>query len=1236
MKKIQVVLGVVIFLAVSIFTADRMVYGINDWENQNMIGENKEPAHATLIPYLDEKKAMEMQHNNSSLYKSLDGVWKFKWVSKPAEAPEDFYNEGFNAGKWDDIDVPSCWQMKGFGRKIYTNVKYPFSPAEPPGVSRDFNPVGSYIRMFTLPAEWKDRQIFMVFEGVRSAFYLWINGRKVGYSQGSMTPAEFNVTSYLKDGENVAAVRVYRWCDGSYLEDQDMWRFSGIYRDVYLFATPGVHMRDFYVVTDLDEEYRDALLKVRVKIKNYTQSDSGNKEIVLKLYDPSGSPVFNSPLNESIAVKRGEEVTVELKKKISNPRKWSAENPSLYKLIITLKSEGEGIEEVESCRLGFREVELKDDRLHVNGVPVVIGGVNRHEHDPDLGRQPNREMMIKDIKIMKQFNINAVRCSHYPDDKAWYELCDEYGLFLFDEANIESHGYWERFTVDKKWEDAFIDRLVSMVEWNKNHPSIIVWSLGNESGFGRNHKVMSGWLRENEPTRLVHYNPADSDAAVDILGPMYPSVDDIISMAKNKSEHRPVIMCEYAHSMGNSTGNLKEYWEAIYEYKRLQGGFIWDWVDQGLREQTLKTADSINPSDSGVVFAEVVNGKSGKAIKDGYVALPNLDRLNITGRELTLEAWVNPRKTGDDNPFVSKGDHQYALKQKGDTVEFYVYNRKWISAGTKIDDDWYNKWHHLAGVYDGQVLKLYIDGEVKAVRKFNGDIGQSPYPVNIGRNSEVPSRILRGKIDKVRIYKRALLEAEVRADSKTNNDCVLNMELDEFTEGPEFFTYGGDYGEKPTDGNFCLNGLVFPDRKVQPALWEYKKILQPVIVKPVDLSAGKIEIVNRYLFSGLDKLDATWQLTADGRVLQKGKIDLPDIQPGGSKEITIIMNKPRLEPGDECRLMISFTLKEGAIWAEKGHEVAWEQLDMPYEPPAKTLISLEEMSGLQLEDSEKEAIIKGNDFILRFDKENGVIDSLAYKGKEVIKNGPVLNLWRAPTDNDVISKMAEGWMDNLTRQVKEVKAEKVNDKMIQVSVRINTSAGKADYVYKVYGSGDIIVEHNVSINKSLFDLPRVGMNITLPASLENFTWYGRGPHETYPDRLLGGKFGIYRGKVEEQYIPYIMPQENGNKTGVRWVALTDNEGTGIMAAGMQELNASVHYFTARDLGIAKHTYEVNKRNEITLNLDHRMCGLGNGSCGPGVLPAYLVPPGNFSYNIRLRPFSLNDISPVQLSRLRLP
>lgn len=614
--------------------------------------------------------------------KSLNGKWKFKWSPNPASKPASFYEPTYDVSGWGEITVPGNWETQGYDYPIYTNTTYPWAGYEsvsPPKAPTIYNPVGSYRTTFTIPENWDGREIYLSFQGVQSAFYVWVNGHQVGYSEDSMTPKDFDITSYIQPGENTLAVEVYRWSDGYYLEDQDMIRLSGIFRDVFLYSKPKVNIWDFSVATDLDDQYVNATLTLSAELRNLAMAE-GIYKVEAQLYDGKQA-VLPNPIVVDADVTGKNEVTVSTNQVVENPKKWSAEYPNLYTLVLSLKDPDGNIIETTSSRIGFREVEIKDKQILINGKKVLFKGVNRHEIDPVLGKTMTKERMIQDIKIMKQFNINAVRTCHYPDDPLWYDLCDEYGLYVMDEANLETHGVSGSVPKnDPNWTAAVIDRAQSMVERDKNHPSVVIWSLGNEAGSGSNFQAEADWIHQKDiQKRPVHYEGMNSVA--DIYSQMYASVETVESYAKNPNNTKPYLQCEYAHAMGNSVGDLYQYWDVYRAYPILHGGFIWDFVDQALLwpVPTKKTVTDLSVNQ----FVAEVTGTNydtndatyGKALK-GYALLPQSDKLNFTGKQpFTLEAWVYPQSKASHQVILAKGDTQYALKtdDKGN-LEFYIYD----------------------------------------------------------------------------------------------------------------------------------------------------------------------------------------------------------------------------------------------------------------------------------------------------------------------------------------------------------------------------------------------------------------------------------------------------------------------------------------------------------------------------------------------------------------------------------
>jgi beta-galactosidase len=580
-----------------------------DWENCNIIERNREAPHSTLVPFPSIEDALSKSPEESSFYLNLNGPWKFNWVEKPDDRPVDFYKTDYSVDSWLDIDVPSNWQMKGYGIPIYSNIKYPYSLSlrkrDIPSINHSFNPVGSYRREFEIPQEWNGREIFLHFAGVKSAFYVWINGKMVGYSQGSMTPAEFRITDFVQKGMNTIAVEVYRWSDGSYLEDQDMWRLSGIFRDVYIYSTPKMHIRDFFAYCEFDPQNENAGLYTRIKIRNYGTDVAKNHKIDVRLYDADNNLIdLEAVLSREFHLAFESEILFNISVNVQSPIKWNAEQPYLYNLVFVLRDDNNRIIEVETCKFGFRQIELKNSQIYVNGQSILFKGVNRHEFDPVHGTAIPYERMVEDIKLMKQYNINAVRTSHYPNHPKFYQLCDEYGIYVIDECNLESHGLRRILPAsDPKWTKSCLDRMTRMVERDKNHPSIIMWSLGNEAGYGSNFVKMKEATLEIDQTRVIHYEGDHKVKTSDIFSTMYSTPRDLEESGKLKRARtdffapkispklyrdKPRLLCEYAHAMGNSLGNFEKYMTIFEKYDNCIGGFIWDFVDQGIERVTDK------------------------------------------------------------------------------------------------------------------------------------------------------------------------------------------------------------------------------------------------------------------------------------------------------------------------------------------------------------------------------------------------------------------------------------------------------------------------------------------------------------------------------------------------------------------------------------------------------------------------------------------------------------------------
>lgn len=1227
--------------------------GGRDWENPKVVGRNKAPRHCTLMPYSDRSTALQGTKEASEFYQSLNGNWKFHWVPNPDERPVDFYQLGYDVSGWNEIPVPSNWEMQGYGIPIYTNVTYPYAN-DPPRVTStpptyytaysQRDPVGSYRRAFTIPAEWDGRRVFIHFDGVMSAFYLWVNGRKVGYSQDSMTPAEFDITDYLVPGANVLAAEVYRWSDGSYLEDQDMWRMSGIYRDVYLFSTPEVHLRDFWVRCELDSQYEDADLFVTAQLTNYSDQAAGGNTLEAALLDPSGQVVDTDPLTaQSIStIEAGQEISLDLQAHVSNPLKWTAETPALYEVLLTLKDQAGTVVEVERCKFGFREIELSGGQVKVNGQPVYFKGVDRHEHDPDTGKYVSYERMVQDITLMKQHNINTVRTSHYPNAPQWYDLCDEYGIYIIDEANIECHANMS-LSSNSAWQEAFLDRTRNMVERDKNHPCVIFWSLGNESGNGGNFAVTSSWIRQRDNTRLVHYEGAGTSSNTDIYCPMYPSVEGIEGYAQSNPS-KPLIMCEYAHAMGNSVGNLQDYWDAIEAYPALQGGSIWDWVDQGLRKTSDPVYSIADHSDAGnnvSAYGQFPAGFSSLAL-DGYAIVENSPSLDITGTALTIEAWVKPQATTTHGPIISKGDHQYALKvaEGGSNLEFFIYDGGWITLTTPLPANWVGNWHHVAGTYDGSNLRIYIDGALKNTRSHAGQIQTNTYPVNVGRNSEVTGRRFLGLIDNVRIYHTVLSLSELnKPDALPSSNAVLWLDFDpaditQTSAGQDYWAYGGDYGDSPTDNNFCINGLVQPDRTPNPHLYEVKKVYQYIKAYEVDAASGQFSVHNNYAFANLEFVTTQWELTENGKVIQSGTIATPSLAPGQQATVTLGYTEPASKTaGAEYFVTLFFKLKNDTIWAKAGHVVAWDQFKLPWTAPAEAAPNPGSMDALTLNETAAAYEISGTDFSVTIGKISGAIESYLSKGEEMITSAIVPNFWRVPTDNDngagMPSNQAVWKSAGPDRTVSSISASQPLGTEVQVDVSFAIPAGATtlNVNYVVYGNGLVEIRNDVAVASDQPNLPRFGMQLEIPGQYNQVQWLGSGPQETYWDRQTGARIGLYRSTVQDWIHAYVRPQENANRTNIRWVSLTNTQGRGLLFKAENTVSASAWPYTMAALESARHTNELQSGDHVTVNIDYRQMGLGGASCGPGTRPEYLLTPQAYSYTFTMMPVSLSAQNP---------
>ena len=1238
---------------------------LKDWQNPELTGISNMPPHASTIICPDLRTARQIRYQansdriKSTFYRSLNGDWKYHYATNHAGRLPGFWEPDFDDAKWDSIPVPANVEQQGYGIPIYVNINYPWPrPWSPPFIPENDpnNTVNSYRRTFDVPKEWHGRRILITFDGVNSFFYLWVNGKKVGMGKDSRTPVEFDITPLVKPGLNQLAVENLRWCDGSYLEDQDFWRMSGIFRDVYLWSTPEIHLRDLETKADLDES-GNGVLQVNAVVTNSSALPRGY-QVEASLIGPAGEPL--ATLSSSATVPVNSETTAGLVIMVKPPRLWSAESPTLYKCMVTLKDQGGKTLEVIPVNIGFRSVAIKDGNLLVNGQRVIFRGVNRHEFDPDRGQAITMEGMIRDILVMKQNNINAVRTCHYPNQAVWYDLCDQYGLYLIDEANIESHGmgYGDKtMAAVGSYRQAHLNRTMRMVERDKNHPSVIIWSLGNEAGNGPNFEATYDWIKGRDPSRPVQYEGAGLSRNTDIFCPMYPSPEEVADYSAHRASdpkagrQRPLIMCEYSHAMGNSSGGMWAYWSQIYEKPHLQGGFIWDWVDQGLHKPSPPTW-TLTDSSSRKLKIQVPGTQLVEGVVAGPVILPNSRHLDLTG-PLTLAAEVKPSLTSGHRTIISKGDNQWALQVNGRNLEFHVYdgggNRKWVTTTATIPEDWAGRWHRVAGVFDGAELRLFLDGKQVGATSFNGAPPSTPYPVVVGGNSQEPDRNFQGLIRRAQIYGRALSAAELGESMTPRQEgLLLSLQLDQAVEVQQTtktssYAFGGDFGPPgtPSDQNFCCNGLVSSDRNPHPGLHEVKHIYQSIQTRAVDLKSRQFEVRNRYNFTTLNSLvKAHWSLTADGATIQMGVLPELDAAPGAATMVSVPVRDFTPISGCEYHLEFSYRLKADTAWAKKGHEIAWDQFALPDFTPMPPGDAVDR-AGPRISETSSNAIIYAGHSEFRLDKTSGAITSWKFQKEEFLSEPLRPDFWRAPTDNDRGRNMSgtQGvWRyAHFGAELKNCTIQKTGSQVTIVTEHKLPRAGDAAWStrYEISPDGDMDIQATFRPNRTnLPPLVRLGMQTVLTDGFKRIRWLGPGPQETYSDRK-DARVGLYEGGIREQFCnDYVEPGESGNKTDVRWAALTTSKGNGLLITGRNRLNVNALNHTTEDLQSAEHPFQLPRRDEVVLNIDLAQQGVGgDDSWGRWPHKEFLLPCREYSHSFHLRPFTRGE-DPAQLGRKR--
>lgn len=1085
--------GLVLGAATCLFCT-QTTYASSDlpyWKDIQTVSVNREAPRSAFMTYADREQAATMKYEQSPYYQLLNGTWKFYYVDSYKQLPEDITSTTSLDG-WKDIQVPGNWEVQGFGTAIYTNHGYEFQPRNPqPPALPEQNPVGVYRREITVPADWDGRDIYLHIAGAKSGCYVYVNGKEVGYNEDSKNPAEYLINDYLQPGKNVLTLKIFRWSTGSYLECQDFWRMSGIERDVFLYSQPKASVNDFRITSTLDDTYKNGIFRLAIDLKNH-QTNTANLAVSYTLVDKDGKTVSES--EQTVSVPSDKLSTVNFQQHLPDVQTWTSEAPNLYKLFMTVKENGK-VTEVIPYHVGFRRIEIKEiDQkagngknyvvLLVNGQPIKLRGVNIHEHNPETGHYVPEELMRKDFELMKRHNINTVRLCHYPQDRRFYELCDEYGLYVYDEANIESHGMYYDLRKggtlgnNPEWLKPHMYRTINMFERNKNYPSVTFWSLGNEAGNGYNFYQTYLWVKEADKdimNRPVNYERAQWEWNSDMYVPQYPSAGWLEQIGQRGSD-RPVAPSEYAHAMGNSTGSLWDQWKAIYKYPNLQGGYIWDWVDQGIL-------------------------------------------------------------THDEN-------------------------------------------------------------------------------------------------------------------------------------GRPFWAYGGDFGTNmPSDGNFCCNGIVSPDRTLHPAMNEVKYAHQYVGFEPVDLSKGIFKVQNRYYFTNLKKYLITYQVKANDKVIRNGKVSL-DIAPQASQELTVDVSGLEPKTGTEYFVNFSVTTVEPEPLVPIGYELAHEQFRLPIEPVARTFAT----DGPALKCSTDGNLLKVSSSRLNFvfDKESGIVTSYKVKGTEYFDKGFGIqpNFWRAPNDNDYGSqepKRLQIWKQS-SKDFRVVEATLDMDGKDAVLKATYLLAAGNLYIatYRIHPSGVVKADYtftstemeanktelseatlmatftpgNDALRKesSKLVVPRIGIRFRLPVHMNQVTYFGRGPEENYIDRNNGTLVGLYKNTADNMYFPYVRPQENGHHTDTRWLSL-GKKGKGLTiyadnTIGFNALRNSVEDFDGEeathrdyqwnnrdaeelkhDVATAKnikprqtHINDITPRDFVEVCVDMKQMGVGGyDSWGAIPDPQYLLP-----------------------------
>ncbi|HIF9541872.1 TPA: beta-galactosidase subunit alpha [Photobacterium damselae] len=1007
---------------------------MNNWENFLHLHENRMAPRAYFFSYDSVQSAKSFQRELSNRFMLLSGQWTFNFFTNPLLVPEEFYSQKMT--DWGHITVPNMWQMEGHGDLQYTDEGFPF-PIDVPFVPTD-NPTGAYQRTFTLGEQWNDKQTIIKFDGVETYFELYVNGQYVGFSKGSRLIAEFDISAYVQQGENLLSVRVMQWADSTYIEDQDMWWTAGIFRDVYLVGKEAVHVQDFTVRTDFADDYQSATLSCSVELENLTHAVATGYQLEYSLQDNGVEVAQGNCSIDDIDANRQVQFAIDM----NNPQQWNAENPYLYQLFITLKNSQGQILEVIPQRVGFRDIKVRDGLFYINNQYVMLHGVNRHDNDHLKGRAVGMDRVEKDLILMKQHNINSVRTAHYPNDPRFYELCDIYGLFVMAETDVETHGFanvgdLSRITNDAAWEAVFVDRAERHVHAQKNHPSIIMWSLGNESGYGCNIRSMYAATKAIDDTRLVHYEEDRDAEVVDVISTMY-SRAQLMNYFGEHPHEKPRIICEYAHAMGNGPGGLTEYQNVFYAHDHIQGHYVWEWCDHGILAR-------------------------------------------------------------DEN-------------------------------------------------------------------------------------------------------------------------------------GEEFYKYGGDYGDYPNNYNFCMDGLIFPDQTPGPGLKEYKQVIAPVKIRAVDGSNNRFIIENKLWFSDLNDYTITADVRAEGETLRTVQFKVEDLAANSAREITLAL--PEL---DERETFVNFTVRKDSrtLYSAANHDIAVYQFLLKENTATAPVFVNHNATELNVAESRLDYTITGHNFALTFSKVNGKLTSWLINGEELIQSEPRLNFFKPMIDNH--KQEYEGLWQPAHLQIMQEHFRTLNVETLDGKVVINTTSiiappvfdfgMRCHYCYQINAEGQLNIElRGERYGDYPHVIPVIGLDLGINGDFDQVKYYGRGPEENYQDSQQANMIDVYQTNVADMFVNYPFPQNNGNRQHVRWAALTNRHGTGLLVKPQQDINFSAWFCTNENLHAAQHTIELEKSGYITLNLDHQVMGLGSNSWGSEVLDSYRVYMDTFCYGLTLMPLQAGDCS----------